>query len=254
MSDWSPSSYLTFEDERTRAARDLLAAVPLAEARAVVDVGCGPGNSTELLARRYTEAAVTGFDTSPAMLEAARSRVPSARFVAGDAATWEPDGPVDLFFANAVLQWVPDPLSAMERLVGLLADSGVMAVQMPDNVTEPSHRLMTEAARAGGWGDRLAGAARAPLASVGEIYDRLAPRVRRLEIWHTAYNHALPGPEAVVDFVRSTGLKPFLDRLDAAEQAAYLALYQARIAEAYPRRADGRVLLRFPRVFIVAVR
>ncbi|MDZ4112424.1 MAG: methyltransferase domain-containing protein, partial [Brevundimonas sp.] len=103
MSDWSPSSYLTFEDERTRAARDLLAAVPLAEARAVVDVGCGPGNSTELLARRYPEAAVTGFDTSPAMLEAARSRVPSARFVAGDAATWEPDGPVDLFFANAVL-------------------------------------------------------------------------------------------------------------------------------------------------------
>ena len=118
---WSPTQYLKFEDERTRPARDLLAQVPLGDARRVVDIGCGPGNSTELLVERFPEAEVIGLDSSAEMLAAARKRLPAATFVEADAATWSPAEPVDLLFANAVFQWVPDHLAVLARLLAALA-------------------------------------------------------------------------------------------------------------------------------------
>lgn len=254
MADWSAARYLTFEDERTRPARDLLAQVPHERPGTVVDVGCGPGNSTELLVRRWPQAAVTGFDTSPAMLDAARARLADVPFILADATTWTPERAPDVIFSNAVLQWVPDPVAACVRLAGLLAPGGALAVQMPDNLAEPTHRLMTEAAAGLPFAARLAGAARDPLPPVAAFYDALAPLCGRVEIWHTVYNHPLAGPDAVVDWVHGTGLRPFLDRLDAEEQAVYLASYRDAMARAYPPAADGRVLLRFPRLFLVAVR
>lgn len=254
MVDWSPSKYLEFEDERTRPARDLLAAVPLAEASFVVDIGCGPGNSTELLQRRFPRARHLGYDTSPAMLAKARERLPSVEFVEADAARFVPDTPPDLFFANAVFQWLPEHMEVFVRLLGQLAPGGALAVQMPDNLAEPTHRLMKEVAAAGPWAKRLAGAARDPLPPVRAYYEALKPHCRRLDIWHTVYNHPLAGAAAVVEWVKSTGLKPFLDPLGDAEKTEFLAAYTSRIAEAYPPVADGTVLLRFPRLFIVASR
>jgi len=254
MSDWSPSTYLAFEDERTRPARDLLAQVPHAAPGHVVDVGCGPGNSTELLVRRWPAAAVSGIDSSAAMLDAARERLPGLVFEEADAATWTPAAAPDVIFANAVFQWVPDHLAVLVRLVGLLADDGALAVQMPDNLAEPTHTAMRDSAAAMPFAAKLADAARAPLPPVAAYYDALRPLVRRLDLWHTVYNHPLDGPDAVVDWVRGTGLRPYLDPLDADERAAYIADYRARIAASHPPRADGRVLLRFPRLFIVAIR
>jgi trans-aconitate 2-methyltransferase len=252
--DWSAAQYLKFEDERTRPSRDLLGRVPLEDPRRVVDIGCGPGNSTELLARRWPKAEVTGVDTSPDMLEKARARLPGIRFEPADAATWAPAEPVDVIFANAVFQWLPEHPAILLRLMEHLVPGGVLAVQMPDNLTEPSHRAMREAAAAMPFRAKLEGAARAPLPPVGFYYDLLIGEAGRLDIWHTAYNHPLAGPEAIVEWVKSTGLKPFLDPLDPAERETFLADYLARIREAYPPRKDGKVLLRFPRLFIVAIR
>src|SRR5689334_384459 len=107
MTDWDARLYLTFADERTRPARDLLARIPLATVRHAVDLGCGPGNSTALIAERWPEAKLLGLDTSPDMLSSARQRLPQARFEACDVAAWEADEPKpDLILANAVLQWV----------------------------------------------------------------------------------------------------------------------------------------------------
>src|SRR5438128_1277621 len=146
MADWNPALYRRFEDERTRPARDLLARVPLASARLVYDLGCGPGNSTELLVQRYPGARVVGLDNSPAMLESARKRLPGVEFELADIATWQPGQPPDLIYSNATLQWVPDHAALIPRLLSLLAPGGVLAVQMPDNLQEASHRAMVEVA------------------------------------------------------------------------------------------------------------
>lgn len=252
--DWSPGLYLKFERERTRAARDLLAAVPLDEAWKAVDVGCGPGNSTELLLAQYPEAEITGLDSSPAMLAEARRRLPELAFAAADANTWTPEPDVDLVFANATYHWIPGHLEQLPRVLAALRPGGVLAVQMPDNLSEPSHALMREAAEQGPWAGRLAGAARAPLPVPRAYYDALSPFASSVDIWRTAYQHVLPGPDSIVEFVSSTGLRPFLAPLSEAERKAYLADYRARIAAAYPPQADGRVLLAFPRFFIVAQR
>jgi trans-aconitate 2-methyltransferase len=252
--DWSPATYLKFEDERTRPARDLLAQVRSEAVRKVVDVGCGPGNSTELLAARYPGAEVIGLDSSPAMLAEARRRLPDVRFELANADVWVPGSDVDLVFANAIYQWVPRHLEHLPRVLAALPAGAAMAVQMPDNLAEPTHRLMHEVALAGPWSERLAGAARDPLPRASLYYDALRPMAARLDIWRTTYHHALHGPEAIVEFVRSTGLRPFLDPLSESERRQFIAAYTAEIAAAYPPLADGSVLLAFPRLFVVAER
>lgn len=260
MNDWSPDRYLRFADERTRAARDLLAAVPLSSARVVVDLGCGPGNSTELLVRRFPDAAVSGLDSSPAMLEAARTRLPGCRFELADVSDWSPrtlaDGPPDLVFANALFQWVPDHGRVLQRLFSQLRPGAVLAVQMPDNLDEPSHVAMRAAAAAMPFAQKFSAAlaARDGLETIQRYYDRLAPLAAHVDLWHTIYNHVLADADAIVAWVTGTGLRPFLDHLDTAERGLYRRDYRERIAAAYPSRVDGRVLLRFPRLFIVAVR
>jgi len=256
MTDWSAQQYLKFEDQRTRPARDLLAQVPLANARKVFDLGCGPGNSTELLITRFPSAEVIGVDSSPDMLRQARERLPEHSFVEADLVEWSAPADADLLYSNATFQWVPDHLAVLKRLLDGLREGGVLAVQMPDNMDEPSHALMRDVAREGPWAEKLEAAhiARATLPDVGVYYDELKPLCRQFDIWHTVYEHPLDGAPAIVEWVRGTGLRPFLDSLLPEQRGAYLADYTARLAAAYPLRHDGKCLLAFPRLFMVALR
>ena len=153
MADWSAEQYLKFEDERTRPPRDLLAQVPLENPRLVVDLGCGPGNSTELLVERFPQSEVIGLDSSPEMLRNARERLPNCKFVLDDIATWTPDPATDLIFGNAVMQWLPDHPAIMRRLLQAMAAGGVLAIQMPDNTREPALMFQREVGESGPWRD-----------------------------------------------------------------------------------------------------
>jgi trans-aconitate 2-methyltransferase len=252
---WSPGQYLKFEDQRSRPARELLARVPLERPARVIDVGCGPGNSTALLAERFPDAEIVGLDTSGEMLAAARDRLPDVAFIEASIATWTPEAPFDLIFGNAVFQWVPDHLGVLERLLATCPPGGVLAMQVPDNLGEPSHLLMAETALAGPWRERFATPiAREVIPPPSTYYDRLKPDASTVDIWHVTYSHILDGPAAIVEWVKGTGLRPYLDRLEPGEREDYLAGYTQRIAAAYPPLVDGRVMLRFPRLFVVATK
>ncbi len=220
------------------------------------DLGCGPGNSTELLIARYPRAQVIGLDSSPDMLRQARERLPRSSFVEADLAAWTAPQPADLLFANAVLHWVPDHLSVLRRLLETLPAGGVLAVQMPDSTGEPALALMREIALEGPWAGKLAAAAAArdDLPDPSAYYDLLEPIASRLEIWHTVYNHVMAGPQAIVEWFKGSSLRPFLSPLDEDMRRAFLADYTGAIARSYPACRDGKVLLRFPRLFIVATR
>lgn len=257
MLDWNPALYRRYEDERTRPARELLARVPLAGAARVVDLGCGPGNSTELLLERFPGADVTGTDNSESMLVSARARLPSLHFELGDIANWAPP-PVgaapDLIYANASLQWVPDHAMLIPRLFAALAPGGVLAIQMPDNRQEPTHRLMRAMAGEPQWAEAIGDAdrLRTELLDINGYYDLLAPLASGVDVWRTVYQHPMASAAAIVEWLRSTGLKPFVDRLPNSLQASYLEAYEARVGKAYPAHADGKLLLAFPRMFVVA--
>jgi trans-aconitate 2-methyltransferase len=254
--DWSARQYLKFEDERTRPPRDLLAQVPLEHPQRVVDLGCGPGNSTELLIERFPGAQVVGLDSSPDMLAQARERLPKGTFMQADLATWVPQERTDLLFGNAVFQWVPDHPRVLQRLLQALPESGMLAVQMPDNTDEPSLALMREVGSRGPWAAALAtaNAARGDLPRPGGYYDLLRPLCRHLDVWHIVYNHVMAGPQAITEWFKGSALRPFLSALDAGMRDDFVAAYTVEIAKAYPAQHDGKVLLRFPRLFIVAVR
>ena len=139
---WSAAQYLKFEHERTRPVRDLVQRIPLAHVETAADIGCGPGNSTEVLRERYPQAHIIGLDSSPDMIQAARKRLPGVAFEVADIREWRAKEPLDVILANAVLQWIPDHETLLPALIGKLKPGGALAAQMPDNLDEPSHRLM----------------------------------------------------------------------------------------------------------------
>jgi trans-aconitate 2-methyltransferase len=255
-SDWNPELYRRFEDERTRPARELLARVALTGATRVHDLGCGPGNSTELLVQRFPGATVVGTDQSETMLASARKRLPACRFELGDIARWQPPEPPDLIYANAALQWVGDHETLLPRLFAALAPAGVLAIQVPDNRDEPTHRLMREVATLDPWASAIGNAAaiRTNLLPLNSYYDLLARDAAEVDVWRTAYQHPMDTPAAIVDWVHGTALRPFIEPLSPAYREGFLAEYERRIALAYQPRADRRLLLEFPRLFIVARR
>jgi len=252
---WSAAQYSKFEAERNRPILDLLAQIQVPDVNTAADLGCGPGNSTQLLQSRFPGARILGIDSAPDMIAAARRRLPGSTFEQADIAAWTNPGPFDVILANASLQWLPDHRILFPRLVGKLGSRGAFAVQMPDNLDEPAHRLMREIAADGPWAAKLAtaAAARAERQEAGWYYVLLKGCAEAVDVWRTTYTHALAGgADAVVEWFKGTGLRPFLDPLEEAERTDFLDRYRAAVAEAYPPLPDGTVLLPFPRLFILA--
>jgi trans-aconitate 2-methyltransferase len=256
MPTWNTEQYLRFVNERTRPCRDLVTAIAVEAPRRIVDLGCGPGNSTAVLAARWPAAEITGLDNSEAMITEARRNAPNVTWLTEDIGAWTSDTPYPIVFSNAALQWVPHHEVLYPRLLGLTAPGGAFAAQVPCNFRAEAHEAMRAMAALPVWQSYFKG-------GVGEwhvhppsfYYDVMAPHATRLDIWETEYLHVMAGPWAIVEWYKGTGLRPFLDRLpDESVRNRFLAEYLEAVTAAYPAQPDGRVLFPFRRMFIIAYR
>ena len=256
MTTWDPQQYERFKTYRDRPALDLMVQIPPdLDPREVWDIGCGTGEHAALLALRHPEAQVHGLDSSAEMLAAARRRPGDVDWEEGDIAAFAPETPPDLIFTNAALQWLPDHASLFPRLVSTLSGGGVFACQVPVSFDTAWHKTLRAAAADGPWAGKLKDVRSVqPVAEPSDYYAWLSP-VAEVDIWTTTYLHVLEGDEPVIEWMKGTGLRPYLQALtDEADRTKFLDAYRARIARAFPKNADGTTLLPFPRLFIVARR
>jgi trans-aconitate 2-methyltransferase len=252
---WNPELYLEFADQRLRPALDLLARIGLEEPRQIYDLGCGPGNVTLHLRRRWPDADITGIDSSAEMLARARAEHFDILWQQGDIAEWRPDRPADLIYSNAALHWLDHHEILLPRLFECLAPGGVLAVQMPRNFAQPSHALMRQCAQETQWAARLLPLLRAEPVAAPEAYWRwLSPLGAELDIWETEYLQVLEGADAVLDWMRGTALAPLLNALSVDEQWAFVDALRQFLAAAYPREPNGATLFPFRRLFLLARR
>ncbi len=256
MPSWDPGQYAKFLGERTRPSRDLCARIPLPGPARVLDVGCGPGNSTRVLRERWPGAELAGLDNSREMIAQARAEGPDAVWILADAAAWKPEGDWDVVFSNAALQWLPDHERLLPRLLGWVAPGGCLAVQVPARDGSPFRASLQATARQPRWRERLDGCAGSlTFLGAGACYDLLAPLAGHLDLWETVYYHVLDSHQGLLDWYAGTGLRPYLDRLpDPADRAAFQAEVLEGCRESYPAAGDGKVLMPFRRLFFVAVK
>lgn len=244
---WDPDRYLTYADERGRPFVELVARIGAASPRTVVDLGCGPGHLTSLLADRWPGSSVVGVDSSAEMIAA--SRDDRIRFEVGDLRSWT--GPVDVLVSNATLQWVPEHLDLLPRLVGQVNPGGWLAFQVPANFEEPSHTIRTELAAEAPYAAHTQGVAVPSSHPPATYLDALAGLGCAVDVWETTYLHVLTGPDPVFTWVSGTGARPTLQALPDDLRPAFEAEFKRRLSEAYPEQEYG-VVLPFRRTFAVA--
>jgi trans-aconitate 2-methyltransferase len=256
MIEWDSQLYLRFEQERTQPSLDLASRIPLETPREIIDLGCGPGNSTRVLRQRWPDARIVGLDNSSKMIERARQSSSDIEWRVADIQTWfEPDR-FDLVFANASLQWVADHKTLMRRLVDSLKPAAVLAFQMPALYNQPASQAANELARSPIWKPyRLQERYTLCVHQPSAYYDWLAPLSSNLQIWETVYFHALENHQRMIEFYSSTGLKSYLEGLPSEElRDRFKADLQDSYRTLFPVQTNGSVLFPFRRLFVVAVR
>ena len=217
---WDPEQYLQFKRDRMRPALELINRIPMTNPKSIVDLGCGPATSTRLLGEHFADAKLIGIDNSAEMINQARQEYANAEYQLADAGLWVADEPVDLVYSNALLHWLPDHEALLSRLSDSIGEAGALAIQMPDNMQEPSHQIMLQVANSDTFSSKLQAqsSARHELASVSEYYDWLQRHFTRIDIWQTCYSHVLPGAEQIVEWMKGAALTPYLSVLDEQEQ------------------------------------
>lgn len=256
MHTWDPALYLQFNEQRTQPVRDLiarLAAVVCGPAR-ILDVGCGPGNSTALLAQRWPQAEIVGLDSSQEMLAQARVDHPELRWVLRDTAESLGDlGSFDVVFSNAALQWMPDHPALLPRLFSLVRPGGALAVQVPNSWRSPLHLAVLETASDPRWAAYFPQNIWHAATPMAAYYDCLCMLAQPIHLWETEYDHIMQDHEALIEWYRGSGLRPYEQCLpNEAVCTAFLDQIRAAVEAAYPKQRDGRVIFPFRRLFFTA--
>lgn len=253
MSDWNSEQYLKFKAQRTQPAIDLAARLD-GSPREIIDLGCGPGNSTRVLKNRFPNARVIGADSSENMLEKARADNPDLEFVQldlnGDLSAL--NGKFDVVFSNACFQWVENHRELLPRVFGLLKDGGALAVQIPMNFDEPIHKMIARISESEKWREKFLEKRIFHTLTQSEYFDILSELTDDFELWQTTYFHRMPSIESIIEWYRSTGLRTYLAALSEADGEKFIADIYEELEREYPKQANGEIIFRFPRFFFIA--
>lgn len=254
MPTWNPDLYLQYTNERTQPSLDLISRIQVANPTRIIDLGCGPGNSTALLRQRWTHADITGLDNSAEMIAASSATYPREKWVLADANLWVADTPFDLVFSNAALQWLPNHTRLFPHLLSQVASSGALAVQIPTNTQSPLRQVVHEVANDPAWSHLTIAARHAmTIETPSFYYDLLTPLTTRLDLWETEYYHVMDSHQAIVNWFRGTGLRPFLEALETdIQKQRFEQMLLEGYTKAYPLQKDGRILFPFRRLFLIA--
>lgn len=252
MSDWNSKQYLKFKNQRTQPAIDLAMRIREYAPKTIVDIGCGPGNSTAVLKNVFPNADILGIDSSGDMIDRAKRTYHDLNFVQCDARSL--DGRYDLIFSNACLQWIPDHDKLIPLLMEKLSDTGVLAVQIPMNGGEPLYRLIEEILAQPKWGFADKATEHNKAFPPDVYFNVLSSCASSFEVWESKYYHRLPDHRALVDWVKGSRLRPYLDRL-SEEQGMELENEIVNAAKyVYPIMKNGEVVLGFRRFFFTAIK
>ncbi len=254
MADWNSNQYLKFKAQRTQPAIDLASRISATDPLEIIDIGCGPGNSTRVLKNRFPNAHVTGSDYSDNMLETARRDNPDCDFIKLDAGgdLSEYSGRFDVVFSNACIQWVAEHKKLLPSLFSMLKENGTLAIQIPLNFEEPIHKIIGRTVASPKWSGKFKNPRIFYTLTEGEYFDILSDLTDNFEVWKTTYFHRMPGHESIIEWYKSTGLRPYLEELSESDKEAFLAEIRAEIEKEYPIQKNGEIIFRFPRLFFMA--
>lgn len=254
MSDWNAKQYTKFKKERTLPAIELANAIECDDARSIIDIGCGIGNSTAVLKRRFPRANIIGADNSENMLESARNNNPDIEFIELDAENdlHSLNEQFDIVFSNACIQWIPDHRKLLRNMFSCLSEGGVLAVQIPDQSSHPVHKIIRDITSSGKWCEKIKNRRNYNNLTEEEYFDVLSDLTNDFRIWKTTYFHAMPSYDSIIEWYRGTGLRPYLEQLSAEEQAEFIDEIKNSLSEVYRIQKNGEIIFRFPRLFFTA--
>jgi trans-aconitate 2-methyltransferase len=254
MSNWNPGQYLKFKEERTQPAIDLVARIKIDTPKTIIDIGCGPGNSTQILYKKWPSADILGIDTSVQMIDKARKDHPEQKWAVADASSFDADRAFDVVFSNAALQWIPNHEVLIPNLFKLVSGKGALAVQVPANSESPFHRALAAVAADKKWRDYTKGSHKIlNYQSAPYYYALLQSIAAEIDLWKTIYYHRLESHYEIIEWYKATGMRPYLDSLpDEEKRSMFENEVLEKCKENYNVQKDGKILLPFKRIFFVA--
>lgn len=256
MFSWNSNQYLKFEAERTQPAIDLVNRINISNPRNIIDIGCGPGNSTEVLQKRFPNSKIIGIDSSEEMISKAKSQYNDIEFICCDVRDlFCREEKYDVVFSNACIQWIPNHNELLKNLMNLLNYNGVLAVQIPYNHNEPIHKIISEVTHSTKWADCFENPREQYVFDFSEYYyDLLVDISREFDIWQTTYFHKMKSHNDILEWYRGTGLRPYLELLDENQKADFENDILEKVKQYYSRQSNGDIIFKFPRLFFTAVK
>lgn len=252
MSDWNSAQYEKFIKQRSQPAKDLAMRIAHHSPKTVLDIGCGPGNSTKILKEIFPTAKLLGIDSSPNMIAKAKEDNPDIDFYVCNALAIK--GEFDVIYSNACFHWIPNHKTFLPALMKKVNPNGCLAVQMPYNNDEPLYRIINEVVSEPKWGFDYAKLENNITLDAKEYYEILSECSSSFDVWETKYYHSMPDHIALVEWVRSAKLRPYLDFLGEEKGKELEEEILKRVKKQYLIQSDGNILFGFRRLFFTAIK